>query len=104
MARSWCLPAALATLLLSGPAAPAADDMAAGQKLAQSVCAQCHALARARPGAEAGIPSLGAVAERPATTRQSVMALVQGPHMSGLNLPADKAADVAAYVMSLRSK
>lgn len=104
MAHSWCLSAALATLLLTGHGASAADDAAAGQKLAQAVCGPCHAMTRARPGADAGMPTLGAVADRPGTTRQSVMRLVQGPHMSGLNLPPDKASDIAAYVMSLRGQ
>jgi mono/diheme cytochrome c family protein len=102
MACRWrCLAAAL---LLIGGEAVAAGDPTAGAAVAQAQCSQCHPITRSRQGIDTGIPSFGTIADRPSVTEQSVAALAQGPHMSGLNLPPRMASDVAAYVLSLRGK
>ena len=101
MARRWPLPLGVLPLLLAASAAIAGDP-AGGEALAQARCSQCHNIGRTKPAVETAIPSFAAIAARAATTEQSVAAVIQGPHMSGLNLPPAIATDIAAYVLSLR--
>ena len=102
MLPRWKKLAWAVALLPATHAAHATGDAVAGEKLAQAQCSQCHNITRTKSALDAAIPSFTALAARAGTTQQSVVALVRGPHNSGLNLPPDKAEDVAAYFVSLR--
>jgi len=101
---------ALALLGTGGalPSAPAsAQGLGAerGRVLAQEFCARCHAISAAqeRPG-EADAPSFRRLAANPRWTRAALIEMMTVPHV---NMPPpvltpDEAAEVAAYIQSLR--
>jgi cytochrome c len=102
--------APLGLLLFAAFAGPAGSQELAsargGQNLAEQVCAACHAV-----GADAisdrsltGAPAFTSLANMPEMNAVSLSAFLITPHptMPDLMLSSDEAADVIAYIMSLR--
>jgi mono/diheme cytochrome c family protein len=82
------------------------SQIQAGHALAQQYCIKCHVIA---PGASKGwtnAPAFTAVANDPATTLSKLSQFIGQPHIHMLNTarPAPEAADLAAYIMSLRGQ
>ena len=79
-------------------------NAAAGQRLAEKWCVQCHVITRSNYAGWTNAPSFPAIADRPNTTRTSLMTIIEGPHLDMLHMPRDptEAADLAAYILSLK--
>ena len=77
-----------------------------GHKLAESVCGRCHGVTTHKKG-WTNAPSFAEIANSPTTTTESLEATIETPHskMSGgaARTPSE-AADLAAYILSLRRK
>ena len=97
--------AAVATVLISQASAHAAN-LKKGSQLAQSLCSQCHVVTSSGRGGWTNAPSFPAIADMPNTTAASLQSFIQKPHMNMLNLgrPPAEAADLAAYILSLKQK
>jgi mono/diheme cytochrome c family protein len=95
----------LCGIIAFAPIAHAAD-VAKGHKLAESVCSRCHGVTTHKKGWTSA-PSFAEIANSPTTTSGSLEATIQTPHakMSGsaARTPSE-AADLAAYILSLRRK
>jgi mono/diheme cytochrome c family protein len=92
--------------VVAGSVAHAAD-VAEGHKLAQTVCSRCHVVTGKKGAGWTNAPSFAEIANRPTTTTASLEAIIQTPHPKMLSRaarsPAD-AADLAAYILTLRQK
>ena len=96
-----------AAIMASSQAAAAQlppGNAAAGQRLAEKWCVQCHVITRSNYAGWTNAPSFPAIADRPNTTRTSLMTIIEGPHLDMLHMPRDptEAADLAAYIFSLK--
>src|SRR5215472_13227647 len=79
-----------------------AADVADGRKLAQTVCRKCHAVAPGKRMGWTNAPSFAEIANRPTTTTESLVAVIQTPHpkMSpAATRSPSEAADLAAYIL-----
>ena len=98
---------ALVILAAAWPAAAQdAGDSAAGKRLAETWCANCHLVGPGQQqGASTGAPSFRAIAEDKAVTPMALRAFLQTPHhrMPDLHLSRDEIEDVTAYIHSLRA-
>ena len=91
--------------LVAGPFADAAD-VARGRSLAQILCSQCHFITTNQAG-WFNAPSFVAIANDPATTSTSLEVMIETPHPKGTARAArspSEAADLAAYILSLKQK
>jgi mono/diheme cytochrome c family protein len=83
-----------------------AADVAKGRSLAQNVCSQCHGITAHQAG-WTNAPSFAEIASKPTTTPASLEAVIARPHPkmspSAQRTPSE-AADLAAYILSLRRK
>jgi mono/diheme cytochrome c family protein len=81
-------------------------NAAAGLKLAQQYCARCHQIAPAGKRGWTDAPPFESIANRPASTTETLSATIQKPHMKMLNTgrPVAEANDIAVYIMSLRKQ
>ncbi len=80
-------------------------DPAAGRRLAEAWCANCHRVAPQGPGPVSdAAPAFAAVAAMPSTTRMALAAFLQTPHprMPNYQLSREEMDDVIAYLLSLR--
>jgi mono/diheme cytochrome c family protein len=93
----------VATVGLSGPLAIAADADH-GAELAKRWCATCHLVDGDQKQANADVPSFAAIARKPDFTPEKVASFLLEPHPKMPNFPLSRneAADIAAYVGSLR--
>ncbi|HEX2528019.1 MAG TPA: cytochrome c [Geminicoccus sp.] len=104
-----CAPLALILVLLAGSAA-AQDlpgDPVEGLEFAQGWCSECHAVLPDDVGPpDSAAPSFLEVADDPAVTEAALRAFLQSSHenMPNIRLSHDQAADVIAYIMSLRGE
>src|SRR5689334_5322573 len=92
-------------LLLAGQFACAAD-VARGRRLAQILCSQCHFVTTNRAG-WFNAPSFVAMANDPSTTSTSLETIIETPHPKTAAPAArnpSEAADLTAYILSLRQK
>lgn len=99
------LPIALLCLLLL-PGAAGAADLDRGRELAERWCGNCHVVDRsASAGRADGLPTLPAIAAKPATTAASLRGVLSAPHgrMPDLSLGAKDQDDLIAYILSLKS-
>jgi len=97
---------AAACVLLLPQLAFAAPNPANGRKLSQQFCAECHVVV---PNGKAGwtdAPAFDAIANKPGTTTQFLRTFIQQPHMHMVNTgrPPGQAADIAAYILTLRTR
>jgi mono/diheme cytochrome c family protein len=79
-------------------------NAAAGQKLAQQYCAECHAVVPSSKSGWTDAPAFEAIANRPGTTAQALSLFIQQAHMHMLNTqrPPAEANEIAAYILGLR--
>ncbi|WP_366657001.1 hypothetical protein [Fodinicurvata sp. EGI_FJ10296] len=83
-----------------------------GRFTAQRWCSSCHQVDATAPGVEAGAPAFVAVANRPDTTRSSLLDFMDETHPvyslgAPIDMPTDvlyerEKADLVAYIVSLR--
>jgi cytochrome c2 len=87
-------------IALAGPP----PNAAAGGKLAQHYCAECHVVTPSAKRGWTDAPAFAAIANRPNTTAQALSGYIQQPHMHMVNTgrPPAEANDLAAYIISLR--
>jgi mono/diheme cytochrome c family protein len=109
--RATLLALALAsTLALTVPAAAQdmmTGDVAAGERLALTVCAQCHVVAERQPHPNppvANVPSFFELAARNEVTPFWLRAFFRTPHraMPDLILKPAEVDNIIAYIMSLK--
>ena len=72
----------------------------------QQFCAECHVVV---PNGKAGwtdAPAFDAIANKPGTTAKFLRTFIQQPHMHMVNTgrPPGQAADIAAYILTLRTR
>jgi mono/diheme cytochrome c family protein len=100
---------AIAALLLvrlhdaDGAAAPP-DGAAAGHRLAEAWCKNCHAIEPATSGVANTAPDFAAVANQPSTTELSLKVFLQTNHrsMPNLMLTPDQTEELVSYILSLK--
>ena len=94
----------MAAAVLSGPPAFAAADAQHGADLAQRWCAACHLVASGQKQADADVPAFAAIAAKSDFTPEKVAFFLLDPHPKMPNFPLSRneAADIAAYIGSLR--
>ncbi|MCX7379973.1 MAG: cytochrome c [Alphaproteobacteria bacterium] len=105
LAPTITLLAALAALpAVAQPASQPAGDIPAGRAIAQTWCANCHAVEITAQQTADGVPSFPAVARMASTTQLSLHAFLQTPHqrMPNFQLSRQQIDDVAAYILSLK--
>jgi mono/diheme cytochrome c family protein len=78
-------------------------EVAAGQKLAQQYCAECHVVVPSGKRGWTDAPAFEQIAGRH-RTQAELSAFIQQPHMHMLNTgrPPREANDLAAYILTLR--
>lgn len=95
----------LAGVAFAAPVSAQGTGAERGRTLAQEFCARCHAISAAqeRPG-ESDAPSFRRIAANPRWTRAALITMMTVPHanMPPPVLTLDEAAEVAAYIQSLR--
>jgi len=93
----------IATAGLNGSLAVAADADQ-GATLAQRWCATCHVVDGDQKQASADLPPFAAIAQKPDFTPEKVAAFLIEPHPKMPNVPLSRseAADIAAYIGTLR--
>ena len=96
-----------AFLVLVLPGIAAAQDVERGRQLAERWCAGCHTVDRSPAAARAdGVPTFPAVAAMPGMSADRLRAAMNPTHgrMPDLSLAKRDQDDLAAYILSLRSK
>jgi mono/diheme cytochrome c family protein len=93
----------VAVVGLGGSQALAADANH-GADLAKRWCASCHLVAANQKQADADVPSFAAIAAKADFTPEKVAFFLLDPHpkMPNFSLSRVEAADLAAYIASLR--
>jgi cytochrome c len=83
-----------------------APNSAAGHKIAQQYCAECHVIAPNGKRGWTDAPAFDAIANQRGTTPQSLITFIERPHMHMVNTgrPTEEAADIAAYILTLRKR
>ncbi len=92
VASSFCASTALAA------------DAGHGADLAKRWCASCHVVTNDQTAASADVPSFASVARRPDFSPDRLAFFLLDPHPKMPNFPLSRteAADIAAYIGSLR--
>jgi mono/diheme cytochrome c family protein len=93
----------VATMGFIGPHAEAADANHGGD-LAKRWCATCHVVDSSQTQASADVPTFAAIARKADFTPEKVAFFLLDPHpkMPSFPLSRTEAADIAAYIDSLR--
>lgn len=101
MRRLFCHAVAVLTLA-SGPAL--AGDPLNGERLARRWCAACHVVSEKQTGAVSEAPPFPIVARRPDFGERTVAFFLLAPHpkMPDMSLTRAEAADLAAYIATLK--
>jgi mono/diheme cytochrome c family protein len=102
MSRNACVPL-VAIVGLAGSHAMAADADH-GADLARRWCASCHVVSAEQARASADVPPFAAIAAKTDFTPERVAFFLLDPHPKMPNFPLSRseAADIAAYIASLR--
>jgi mono/diheme cytochrome c family protein len=101
------LAVALVFFSLSLPAqAQDQGDAKKGLKLAQGVCAECHAIRGQGRSPEKEAPSFVKLANTPGVNAMALYVALQTSHkqMPNLTLPRNERDDVVAYILSLKQR
>jgi mono/diheme cytochrome c family protein len=108
MARiSAAVMAIMALLAAAGVAAQLPGDVAAGRKLAEGVCAECHKVTASPTLPPLGrAPSFTDIARNPETSELGLRAFLQTPHarMPNLALSSRDTDDVISYILSVKQR
>jgi mono/diheme cytochrome c family protein len=99
--RAFQMIAALVGFIGSAAAAADADH---GEQLAQRWCATCHVIDGNQKQASADVPPFAMIARKPEFTAEKLAFFLLNPHPKMPNFPLSRneAADLAAYIGSLR--
>jgi mono/diheme cytochrome c family protein len=89
--------------LLGGSAATFAQDVENGQRLAERLCAACHATGN-EPTRFKRAPSFAAIAARQDVSSDMITSFLLLPHATMPNAPLSRknALDIAAFIMDMR--
>ena len=81
-----------------------AADVSHGKALAETWCANCHLVAPEQRQASADVPSFASIGQQPDFNpgRLALFLLDPHPKMPNLSLTRAEAADLAAYIASLK--
>lgn len=94
-------------VITSGPAfSQEAGDVVQGQELAQSVCAECHAVAPSAIRSPNGhAPTFDTIAHMPGMTPMAIRVWLRSAHkeMPNIMLSRDETDNVIAYLTSLKA-
>jgi len=108
MHKFWiALSSAFLSALLAAPAIAQSGDAVAGKRLAETTCAECHAiLPGGKPRKDVGAPAFADIAAMPSTTALSIKVFLQTPHksMPDLILTQQEIDAAAAYILSVKQK
>ncbi|MFN3351741.1 c-type cytochrome [Pseudorhodoplanes sp.] len=104
MSRLVWLLVAFGVMMAGQASAQPIGDPAAGRRLAEAWCSECHAITRTPSGAPRQGPDFIDVARRPSTTPLSLNVFLRSNHdnMPNFILQRDEADDLVAYIMSLK--
>ena len=97
----------VSTAFISNASSQETGDINRGGALANSVCAQCHAVrARQLRSPDPMAPSFTSVAEAPGMTDRALRVWLQSSHptMPNFILSSKERNDVASYILSLRAE
>jgi mono/diheme cytochrome c family protein len=96
--------ATVTAMTLLGASAAEAADPSHGADLAKRWCATCHLVASGQTLASADVPAFAAIAAKPDFTPEKLAFFLLDPHPKMPNFPLSRteAADLAAYIASLR--
>ena len=96
--------ALLSLIVLAAPASAWAADAANGKTLAERWCATCHVVGPEQKHATTQAPPFSEVAKRPHIDAPMVAFYLMAPHpkMPDMNLSRNEAADLAAYIVTLK--
>ncbi|MBX6745690.1 MAG: cytochrome c [Acetobacteraceae bacterium] len=108
MPRGLLALAAVAALAGGKPTfAQQVGDLAAGRRLAETWCSNCHVIGPnvTGPGSDA-VPTFPNIARMPSTTAMSLRVFLQTPHarMPDIQMSREQVDDVIAYILSLRDQ
>ena len=94
-----CLALAFASFAAAAPA-----DPTHGEKLARRWCASCHVVASDQKGTVAEAPPFATIARKPDfdSAKLALFLLDPRPKMPDMNLSGAEAADLAAYIGTLK--
>lgn len=104
-AKSMARAAFFAAACLAGTMSSAiAADAANGERLARRWCAACHVVAPGQRQASADVAAFSAIAKRPGfdASRLAFFLLAPHPKMPDMGLTRNDAADLTAYIASLK--
>jgi mono/diheme cytochrome c family protein len=104
MSRLKTLWAILTCALASGSALAAPPSPQNGAKLARHWCAACHIVSDDQTRGTDNVPTFAAIAARPGLDAKRIAKFLGDPHpkMPDMQLSRGEAADLAAYIASLR--
>ena len=89
----------VATLVASGALAA---DAVSGRRIAQDICAACHAIAPQARSEVADAPPFEAIGRKHGFAADTIAQVISGPHPKmNFSPPPHEAADIAAYIVSL---
>jgi mono/diheme cytochrome c family protein len=90
--------------LVTLTAAAHAADPTHGEKLARQWCAACHVVASDQKGTVAEAPPFATIARKPDFDTAKIALFLLDPHpkMPNMNLSRAEAADLAAYIKTLK--
>jgi len=96
--------ALLSLTILTAPDAALAADAAKGKILAERWCASCHVVASGQQLGNTQAPPFSEVAKKDRIDAPMVAYYLMTPHprMPDMNLSRNEAADLAAYIVSLK--
>ena len=79
-------------------------DPAAGKRLAEQWCTQCHAVRTDRLSSNLSAPTFPELAAAASITEYSLRALLRSPHetMPQITFTADQLDDIVGYIVSLK--
>jgi cytochrome c len=100
----FALLALLLVRLHNADGATLPDSAAAGRRLAEAWCKDCHSIDAATAGTKGGPPDFTAIANRASTTALALKVFFQTSHrnMPNLIIAPDQADDLASYILSLK--
>ena len=92
----------IVSLLVTGPVLAA--DASNGKRVAVRWCATCHVVAPDQRNAYADAPPFKEIASRPNFSESGLVTFLLNPHakMPNMSLTRIEAADIAAYIRTLR--
>ncbi len=96
--------ALLSFIVFAAPAGAWAASAANGKTLAERWCATCHIVGPEQKQATTQAPPFSEVAKRPHIDAPMVAFYLMAPHprMPDMNLTRNEAADLAAYIVTLK--